>query len=258
MYFFFSSRRRHTRYWRDWSSDVCSSDLMLTEGLDAAVNRGEPYDFEHRMILPDGTERFVHRRARVVRDEEGKPLRMVGTVQDVTGRKKAEEEIRRLNEDLERRVEERTAELRASEERYSLVVEGSNDGIFDWDLLDGTIFWNDRLFEIVGLSPEDFTPALDTFLQLVHPEDREKVSEALTAHLERGEEFQVEFGMRHSSGEYRTCVSRGKAQRDEDGEPYRMAGTVTDITERKRAEESLRLLAEASDQIGRASCRERV
>jgi PAS domain-containing protein len=71
----------------------------------------------------------------VVRDEDGKPLRMVGTVQDVTERKKAEEEIRELNEGLERRVEERTAELRASEERYSLVVEGSNDGIFDWDLL---------------------------------------------------------------------------------------------------------------------------
>src|SRR5215210_1918033 len=222
---------------------------MLTERLEGAVDRGEPYDFEHRMILPDGTERVVHRRARVVRDEEGRPLRMLGTVQDVTERKRAEEEIRRLNEDLERRVEDRTAELKESEERYSLVVEGSNDGIFDWDLLDGTIFWNDRLFEMFGLSRQDFTPTIETFFGLVNLDDREKVSEALTAHFERGEEFEVEFGMRHAGGEYRTCVSRGKAQRDEDGKPFRMAGTLTDITERKRAEEAVRLLAEASAEL---------
>ena len=221
---------------------------LLIERLEGAVDRDEPYDFEHRVILPDGTERIVHRRARVVRDEDGGPLRMVGTVQNVTERKRAEEEIRELNETLERRVEERTAqlrdtlaELRESEERYSLVVAGSNDGIFDWDIPAGTIFWNDRLFEILGLSPSDFTPTIEDFFGLVHPEDRQRVSESLTAHLERGEEFDVEFGMRHADGSYRACVSRGKAQRGENGRPYRMAGSLSDITERKRAEEELRL-----------------
>src|SRR3712207_8864242 len=102
---------------------------------------------------------------------------------------------------------------------------------------------------MLGLSHESFSPTLDAFFELVHPDDRERVSEALTAHMERGEEFEAEFGMRHAGGEYRTLVSRGKAQRDEDGKPFRMAGTLTDITERKRAEEALRLLAEASAEL---------
>ena len=188
---------------------------MLTNTEAVLVDGRETWTDEYRFRRADGTYATLVDRAYVVRDAEDRPLRMLGTVQDVTKRKEAEREIRELNEPLERRVEEGTAELKASEERYGLVVEGSNDGIFDWDLLDGTIFWNDRLFEIVGLSRQSFTPTLDAFLELVHPGDREKVSEGITAHLERNEEFEVEFRMHHAGGEYRTCISRGKAQRDE-------------------------------------------
>lgn len=126
--------------------------------------------------------------------------------------------------------------MRESEERYSLVVEGSNDGIYDWDILEGRIFWNDRLFEMLGLSRSASTPTVDAFFELVRPEDRERVSECLRAHLERGEAYDVAFEMRHASGEWRTYVTRGKAQRDESGRPFRMAGMVTDITECTRTE----------------------
>ncbi len=225
--------------------DVRESVEMLRRALAGEVRT---FQLEKRYIHKNGSVVWTSMSTSLVRDGQGDPLHFTTQVQDITERKRAEQEVRRLNEDLERRVRERTArlrnaltELRESEERYSLVVEGSNDGIFDWNVRTGEIFWNDRLFEMVGLSRGGFTPTLEGFFGLMHPEDREKVSTALTAHTEHGEEFGVEFRFQRSSEEDRTCIIRGKAQRDRSGNPFRMAGTVTDITERKRVEEVLRL-----------------
>jgi len=137
-------------------------------------------------------------------------------------------------------------QLRESEERYRLVLEGSNDGIWDWDLVTHEIYCNDRLYEISGLSADQVKVNYDLVCQLLHPSDRTRISEAIAAHLENNLEFDVEFRLLHTSGEYRYCIARGKAWRDAQGRPFRMSGTIGDITERKRAEESLRFLAEAS------------
>ncbi len=223
---------------RDLIRDHISSGF---EGLYEAVG-----------LRKDGT-RFdieIHGTASTYR---GRPVR-VSAIRDITERKRAEKEIKNLNETLEQRVEERTAQLqeaitelreneqrlRQSEERYELVLEGSNDGFFDWDIPGGEIFWNERLFEIAGLSRETFTPTLDGFFELVHPEDREEYGRRLNDYLAHGGDFEEEFRLRHSSGEYRYCLVRAMAQRDERGIAYRLAGPLRDITERKRAEEEIR------------------
>ncbi|MBD2021417.1 response regulator, partial [Leptolyngbya sp. FACHB-36] len=142
-----------------------------------------------------------------------------------------------------------TDQLRQSEERYRLVLDGSNDGIWDWYLCQNEVFCNDRLFEIIGIAREDFSTAYDAFYRLIHPDDRTRVLSAITAHLEQGENFDVECRLLHASGDYRYCAARGKAIRDSNNKLSRMSGIISDITDRKRGEVIQQLLAEASSRL---------
>ncbi|MGV0026264.1 ATP-binding protein [Phormidesmis priestleyi] len=132
-----------------------------------------------------------------------------------------------------------TQKLKESEERYRLVLEGSNDGIWDWYIYQNEVFCNDRLFEIVGLSREELGAAQSAFFRLIHLEDQNRVLQAILSHLEQGTPFDVEFRLQHSSGSYLYCTSRGKAQKDGTGTIFRMSGIISDITHRKQAEEKI-------------------
>jgi len=140
----------------------------------------------------------------------------------------------------EKEAADATQRLRESEERYRFVLEGSNDGIWDWDLLRDKIYFNDRLFQIAGLAQDEFGAAtLQDFLHFVHPEERLRFESAITSHLDHGSPFDLEVRLQRASGDERYCIVRAKAQRDLQGRPFRMAGVVIDITERRRAEERL-------------------
>ncbi|WP_447976931.1 PAS domain S-box protein [Candidatus Nitrospira bockiana] len=129
--------------------------------------------------------------------------------------------------------------LRLSEERYALAIAGSNDGHWDWDLVGRTCYYSPRWKELFGIAGDVPDSDQDGFLALVHPDDRERVHEALQAHVDHRIPYAVEFRARHGAGEYRWFQSRGQAVWDTAGRAVRMAGTSTDITDRKRAEEAL-------------------
>lgn len=131
-------------------------------------------------------------------------------------------------------------ELRKSEIRHRLVAESSQDGIWYWDIRKQVVEWNDRLYEILGLERDAYDGSFDAFIERVHPDDRERMHRAISAHLERTGPYLVEsFRLRAGNGDYRICATKGLAEWDVLGNPVRMAGSLIDITERRRAERAL-------------------
>ena len=142
-------------------------------------------------------------------------------------------------EEEERRRSDR--ELRESEERYALAAEGAHDGLWDWDLTTDEMRFSPRWRRLVD-AEEDGEVAADPgeWLDRVHPDDRPGLEAALENHLSgRDDHFEHEHRLRTDSGEERWVVNRGVALRRDDGTPYRMAGSMNDITARKRAEAQL-------------------
>lgn len=132
------------------------------------------------------------------------------------------------------------ARLKESEERYRLVLEGANDGIWDWVCTTNEVYCNDRLLEIIGVSRSEFSFTTNALIELIHPQDLPQIKNVIGNHLTNSEKCEAEFRMRHISGEYRYCLARGKAQRDVYGCPVRMSGIISDITERKQLEVALK------------------
>jgi len=130
--------------------------------------------------------------------------------------------------------------LRDSETRYALAAQGANDGLFDWDLRANLIFFSPRWKAMLGYADSSVGADPEEWFKRIHPEDVDQVRAQIAGHLAGvSENFESEHRMRHDDGGYRWMLTRGLAVRDESNRAVRMAGSQTDITERKRAEERL-------------------
>jgi len=130
--------------------------------------------------------------------------------------------------------------LRESEERYALAVRGANDGLWDWNLVTGDLYLSPRWEQMLGYGVGQFDSNLENWFSSVHIDDREAFRSAITAHFGDGDDhFEHEHRVHTSRGEVRWVLTRGVVIRDDAGKVTRMAGSQTDITSRKRAEQQL-------------------
>lgn len=150
-------------------------------------------------------------------------------------------------------LEIRTKALRESEARYALAIGGANDGLWDWNLETDEVYCSARTMAMVGLAEREARLPRSAWLDRIHPEDRDQVVAELQSHLGGfTAHYQAEYRVRHEDGSYIWVFDRGMAPRDGGLKPGRMAGSHTNITKRKRAEVTYRLLTTAIEQLAEA------
>ena len=228
--------------------------LSMTASVSPEQIKDEHLTLELEMLCKDGSRVWTETRMSFLLDEHGNLGGILGVTRDIAERKQAENELNRLNAELEKRVQERTAELtneiaerqrtenalRESEERYSLAVRGANDGLWDWNLKSGEIYFSPRWSSMLGFEESEVRSSPDEWFERVHPQDLSKLQTAINLHLNGDtSHFECEYRIRHSNGDYLWMLCRGLAVRYADGRAYRMAGSQTDITDRKWVEERL-------------------
>ncbi len=207
-----------------WKQCVHPDDRDRAVGAaETALREGRPFDSEFRILRADGDVRYIKGNAVVVKDADGRVLRMTGTNYDVTEQRRAE------------------AALRASEERFALAMRGSNDGVFDWDLSTNQVYYSTRWKAMLGYSEDELPNVFRTWEELVDPADKADAQAMATDYLEgRRDDFHTEFRMRHKDGHWVDILSRAFLLRDASGRALRMVGTHVDITQRKATEAALR------------------
>ncbi|MCS6960152.1 MAG: PAS domain S-box protein [Pseudanabaenaceae cyanobacterium SKYGB_i_bin29] len=181
--------------------------------------------FIYRFWRRDGSYLWMETTARVKRyPDTGVPIEVIMVSRDITETKETEADLIRSREDLR------------------LAVEATTDGLWDWHIPSGEFYCSDRWLEMMGYSRSAWIPHVDSWRQMLHPDDREAVLQQLEEHLTGSSpQYEGEFRLRRADGQYQWVFAKGKVvERDRQGKPVRMVGAHSDINRRKRMEESLR------------------
>ena len=216
-----------------WAGHIHPEDRDLavtfqTRIMDAADN-GDSVECMYRFRIADGTYRWMLGRSSVIRrDAAGRAMRVVGVHTDIT-------ELKTLHSELDVR-----------NERLNYAFTAARDGLWDWDMACGDVYYSARYLSMLGYMPGDFPPRQASWEERLHPEERESVIAEQRRYLENpelGDSFETTYRFRAADGTYRWILSRALVvRRDACGRALRVVGLNTDITELRRAQESLRIL----------------
>ncbi len=188
--------------------------------LHKRVMSGEKDTLEFEIIGLRGTRRWLETHAAPLREESDKITMLLGVTRDITQRKQAEKG------------------LQASEQRLALVIKGSHDAPWDWDLETKQMYYSPQWWQMLGYQVNELPGNEELLLQLLHPDDKEAVKQGLDEALQGNQDIvSYELRLRHKDGHYVPVLHRGFITRDGTGKPLRVSGTNMDLTERNRAHE---------------------
>jgi PAS domain S-box-containing protein len=229
-----------------WQPRAVAEDLPLIEARLRTLSPANPVVVvENRVYSGSGEVRWMQFVNRAFFNQEGRRVETQAVGRDITERKRAEEAVRE------------------SKERLQLVLDASNDGLWDWDMRSGLAYLSPRYYEMTGYQPAEVRPDLEFYKRLVHPDDLPMVLQTINTHLEgHTTESVFEHRLITKDGTVKWILGKGKVvERDASGAPLRMVGTISDITAHKHAEAALRkieveyraIFENAMDGIYRAS-----
>jgi PAS domain S-box-containing protein len=195
--------------------------------FEETIRTGVGQRSEYRFLLKNGSIRYMESQGSVIRDRNGDPEKVVVVSRDVTRRKRAEDT------------------LRESEGRFRLVVQATNDAVWDWDLLTNLFWWNEGVTTLFGYSREELGPDASWWTEHIHPEDQERVVSGVYEQIDGGgKSWTDEYRFQRKDGAYAYILDRAYVIHDDSGKPVRMIGAMMDVTARKKAEEEIKKLNE--------------
>jgi two-component system, sensor histidine kinase and response regulator len=212
---------------------VHPDDFALVRSAPLETTAQNPsYRCEYRIRLDSGAERWIGEKAQVSRDKAGQVARIFGAIVDISDLKRTK------------------AALGSVEIRLERALRGTQDGLWEIDLIANVSWYGLRFGELLGYSAEELTTSPEHFVTLIHPDDRDRARASLDDHLANRAVYDLEFRVLHKAGHYEWMRARGQAERAADGTPLRLAGAMQLITDRKHAEQAsleAKLAAEAAN-----------
>jgi PAS domain S-box-containing protein len=190
---------------------------------DQILERGYSDEYEKEYIRKDGTVFPISVRGWTIRDKDGRPTRILGIIRDITERKRADEELHKMQDQLQ------------------TALQAGQAGLWTWDLKTNGVYLSSAWKAQIGYTDKELPDRFEEFESRIHPEDRDRTLQGIATFIEHpAGNYENEFRLRHKDGSYRWMFTRANVKKDVAGRPAICMGCNIDITERKRAEDELK------------------